>query len=197
MKEKWYYYVVFVTLIVIIGVFYVHSQNFDNIEVELDVYNNQNENTNNMQKTDDVKEKDKICIHICGAVTNEGVYEVDKGTRVYEVLELAGGLTKEAATDYVNQARVVKDGEKIIFPTKEQIEAGDFVTEDNDKGVVNINTATIDKLMTLSGIGESRAKLIIKYRQQHGGFDKIEDIMKVNGIKEGSFNKIKDSITVN
>jgi competence protein ComEA len=197
MKEKWYYYVVFVTLIVIIGVYYVNSQSFDTIEVQLDVYNNQNENTNNIQETDDVVEKGKVCIHICGAVANEGVYEVNEGSRVYEALELAGGLTDEAATDYVNQARVVKDGEKIIFPTKKQIEAGDFVTEDNDRGVVNINTASIDKLMTLSGIGESRAKLIVEYRQQHGGFNKIQDIMKVSGIKEGSFNKIKDSITVN
>lgn len=200
MKNKWYYGA-FVLLVLIVGIVYANSQSSVSIEVNDEVDSNEDttidSEDNNYEDTDDVEELEKtIIVHICGEVVNEGIYNVKEDSRVYEVLELTGGLTEEAATDYVNLARQVKDGEQIIFPSKEQIETGEFGTEDAAEKLVNINTASIEKLTTLSGIGESRAKLIKDYREEHGDFETIEDIMKVSGIKEGAFNKIKDSIIV-
>ncbi|MCT4687167.1 helix-hairpin-helix domain-containing protein [Vallitalea sp.] len=203
MKNKWYYGA-FILLVIVVGIIYVNLESSVSIEVDKDtkdnVENNIGEEDNNEEyNTDEQDNEEKldktIYVHICGEVVNEGVYTVKEDSRVYEVLELAGGLTEEAATDYVNLARQVKDGEKIIFPSKEQMENGEFSVEDTEK-LVNINTASIEKLTTLSGIGESRAKLIIDYREEHGDFETIEDIMKVSGIKEGAYNKIKDSIIV-
>lgn len=210
MKNKWYYGT-FVALAIIVGIIYVNS-NSSKVEVDTDVedntgaedsdeeYNTDSDNNEecNTDNDNNVEEEieETICVHICGEVVNEGVYNVKEDSRVYEVLELAGGLTKEAATDYVNLARQVKDGEQIIFPSKEQIETGEFDMDDAEEKFVNINTASLEKLTTLSGIGDSRAKLIIDYREEHGDFETIEDIMKVSGIKEGAFNKIKDSIIV-
>ncbi|GMQ56729.1 competence protein ComEA [Vallitalea sediminicola] len=200
MKNKWDYGA-FVLLVIMVGIVYANSKSSVSIEVNDEVDSNEDTITdsedNNYEDTEDAKELEKtIIVHICGEVVDEGIYNVKEDSRVYEVLELAGGLTKEAATDYVNLARQVKDGEQIIFPSKEQIETGEFDTEDAEGKLVNINTASIEKLTTLSGIGESRAKLIKDYREEHGDFETIEDIMKVSGIKEGAFNKIKDSIIV-
>jgi competence protein ComEA len=199
MKNKWYYGT-FVALAIIVGIIYVNS-NSSKVEVDTDVEDNtgaedSNEECNTDNDNNEEEIEETICVHICGEVVNEGVYNVKKDSRVYEVLELAGGLTKEAATDYVNLARQVKDGEQIIFPSKEQIETGEFDMDDAEEKFVNINTASLERLTTLSGIGDSRAKLIIDYREEHGDFETIEDIMKVSGIKEGAFNKIKDSIIV-
>lgn len=136
--------------------------------------------------------KNYIYVQVCGYVRKPDVYEVSEGTRVFEVLELAGGVTEDGRTDTLWLAKEVQDGDRVYVPgIDEQPDAGS--TED---GLVNINTADITGLMTLPGIGEARAGDIISYRLENGGFDVIEDIMKVPGIKEAAFNKIKDRIKV-
>lgn len=145
-------------------------------------------------------------VHVCGAVENPGVYTLMPGDRIYQAVEAAGGFTPEAGEDYLNQADLVSDGMKIYVPTLEEVEetrwqdmagqAADQVSADQGNGLVNINTANEELLCTLQGVGGSRAKSIISYREEHGAFQKIEDIMNVEGIKEGLFQKIKDSITV-
>lgn len=152
-------------------------------------------------------------VHICGAVENPGVYELEEGSRVYQAVEAAGGFTEEAARDYLNQALVLADGMKLSIPTEEEVrqakEAGtgqeeflqgsdSFVEgrQEEASGKVNINTAAEAVLCTLPGIGSGKAKSIMQYRETNGAFQKIEDIMQVEGIKEGLFQKIKDSITV-
>lgn len=146
---------------------------------------------------------ENIFVYICGCVTMPGVYELPAGSRLYEVLQRAGGYTSEAADTYLNQADVLLDGEKIYVPSfKELNEQNIDRTEQTPerKGVesaaVNINTADLDKLQTISGIGLSRAKDIVSYRESNGLFNTIEDIMRVPGIKEGLFSKIKEQITV-
>lgn len=161
-----------------------------------------------------------ICVHVCGAVKNPDVYELPAGSRVYEAVKAAGGFTEEADESYVNQAQILSDGVKLVIPTVGQIQVseqeeladrigvvGTTVTETGAGGIsaaaaasagrININTATQEQLCEIPGIGETRAAAIISYRQEHGGFTKIEDIMNVSGIKEGTYVKIKDSITVN
>lgn len=145
-------------------------------------------------------EKESICVYICGAVVNDGVYELPKGSRVVHVIEAAGGLSEEADTLLINQAKIVEDGEQIRIYTKDEAQQIELeVNADSEESVaikVNINTADKDRLMTLPGIGESKAEAIIAYRTEQGAFQKVEDIMNIAGIKEAVFSKIKDKITV-
>lgn len=139
-------------------------------------------------------EESTLFVHICGEVEKPGVYELPEGSRVYEAVEEAGGFTEDAAADYVNLAQILEDGWKIEIPSKEgQTEVFAGIADD---GRVDINTAAKEELLTLPGIGESRAESIIAYREKSGGFSRIEDIMKVEGIKEGMFAKMKDKICV-
>ncbi len=147
--------------------------------------------------------KEELCVvHVCGAVQNPGVYTLKAGSRIYQAIEKAGGFGVEAGEDYLNQADLVSDGMKVYVPTKEEIQQANWqqITDqpfpEEENGLVNINTANEELLCTLSGVGSSRAKSIIAYREKHGAYQKIEDIMNVEGIKEGLFQKIRDSITV-
>ena len=150
-------------------------------------------------ETDGPVSSDKIIyIDLGGAVAKPGVYKVTPDTRLYMVIEMAGGLTEDADTNHVNQASFVEDGEKIIIPSK-----GDPAAAVNDvqstsaaadpSGLVNINIASKDELMTLNGIGEVMAERIIEYRTGNR-FKNKEDIMSVKGIGSGIYEKIKDSI---
>lgn len=138
----------------------------------------------------------EIYVYICGAVENAGVYKVSGGSRLYEVVELAGGFTDEADETCLNLAREVTDGEQLVIRTKQEMEALEAAQIAAKSGLVNINTASVAELTTISGIGESRAQAIIAYRDANGGFKSIEDIKNVDGIKDGLFSKIKDKITV-
>lgn len=153
-----------------------------------------------------------IFIYVCGQVKAPGVYEFSKGSRVADALFAAGGMTEQAAKEYLNQAAPLEDGQKVYVPSEEEIEeslqqgmepdgsvAGSEragTSETGNGGRVNLNTAGKAELMTLSGIGESRAEAILAYRQEHGKFKSIEDIKKIEGIKEGIFSRIKDRLTV-
>lgn len=143
-----------------------------------------------------------VYVYVCGAVNAPGVYELKEDARVFEAISLAGGMTAEAAPEAVSQARTVADGEQIYVPTVQEIQmqgAGveDIVTGNADvSGKVNINTAGKEELMTLTGIGEAKAQSILDYREKHGRFGSIEDLMLIEGIKEGVFNKIKEDITI-
>lgn len=140
-----------------------------------------------------------IFVDIGGAVEEPGVYEVAKDTRLFEVIEMAGGLSEDADPDHVNRASFVEDGQKIIIPVK-----GSEYTDDGtaaafspeaDSGLININTASADELKTLSGIGDVTAEKIIEYRSSTA-FKSKEDIMSVDGIGSKTYEKIKDDITV-
>jgi competence protein ComEA len=131
-----------------------------------------------------------------------GVYELEEGSRIFQAVEVAGGFTENAAADSLNMAEPVKDGMELKVPDKEEAKvlldqalySGTGSSEGRRK--VNLNTADKGQLMTLRGVGEAKADDIIRYRESHGGFQKIEDIMKISGIKEAAFLKIKDDITV-
>ena len=155
-----------------------------------------------LSDTSEIDVKGTICIYICGQVHSPGVYVLEEGSRVCDAFSVAGGLTAEAAADYWNQARILTDGEMIYVPTVEEAkdrepEDGNGQNTNNNNGKININTATKEELMTLPGIGESRALSIIAYRKEHGGFSSPEEIMEVSGIKEGMYEKMKEYIMVN
>ena len=135
----------------------------------------------------------KICIYVVGCVNEPGIYEVEDGTRIYEAIELAGGATDEADLSRLNLAKILLDEEKVVVPKIVNVEEGEGSLISS---VVNINTANVERLSTLSGIGKSTAEKIVKYREENGYFNSVEDIMNVSGIGESKFNAIKDNITV-
>lgn len=137
-----------------------------------------------------------IVVHICGAVVNPGVYEFTKDERICHAVECAGGFTEQADENYLNQAQMLQDGMRIYIPTREETEGMTQLQQSNGVGKININLATMEQLCTLPGIGEGKAQKIIAYREQTGGYTSIEEIMNVEGIKEGLFAKIRDRITV-
>lgn len=134
----------------------------------------------------------EIFVYVCGAVGQEGVYKLPAGSRLYEAVEMAGGFREDAATTEVNQAQVLQDEVKVYVPTIAEI----ISSEANEDGKVNLNKATKEELMSLPGVGASRAESIIQYRNENGGFTNIEQIMQISGIKEGLFEKIKDLIKI-
>lgn len=152
------------------------------------------------KKESTAKAEKKIVIYICGQVKHPGVYEFSAGDRIAAAVKAAGGFTSKASWESVNQAEKMKDGQQIYVPSEEEAKEPSSQNAAEDAGTsagkVNINTAGREELMTLSGIGESKAEDIIAYREEHGPFSKTEDIMKIQGIKEGIYNKIKDSITI-
>ena len=162
-----------------------------------------------------------IYVDVCGAVANPGVFQLAVGSRVFQAIEAAGGYLPEAVQNCVNRAGVLTDGQQLYILTQEEMErqgldpaemagasdgqmngsagtgqnAGLTVQAQQDNRS-NINTADEAQLTTLTGIGATRAQAIISYRQENGPFAVIEDIMNVQGIKEGTFAKIKDKIVV-
>lgn len=142
-------------------------------------------------KENDNVEEEFIFVHIEGCVERPGLVKVKYGTRLYELIEEAGGKTSEADLTRVNLASIVSDEQKVIIPKKVVIEENE-----EESSLVNINSASKEKLTTLSGIGESTAEKIIKYRETNGYFNVIEDLMNVPGIGESKFNSLKDDITV-
>ena len=162
-----------------------------------------------------------IYVDVCGAVANPGVFQLAAGSRVFQAIEAAGGYLPEAALTCVNRAGVLTDGQQLYILTQEEMErqgldpvemakASDgqmngsagtgqntgIAAQAQQDNRININTADEAQLTTLTGIGATRAQAIIAYREENGPFAAIEDIMNVQGIKEGTFAKIKDEIVV-
>jgi len=180
-------------------------------------------NINNLFITEETSTIDYIVVEVKGSVKVPGVYEVKKGSRVSDLIHEAGGLLDNADTSIINLSKELADEMVVVIYNDEEINEmrkgstsvkyierqcvcpileNDACIEevisnnsiDNKTGLVSLNTGTIEELMTLPGIGESKAKLIIKYRDENGGFKKIEDIMNVKGIGESMFEKIKSYI---
>ena len=141
-----------------------------------------------------------VVVDICGAVARPGVYELPSGSRLYQAVEAAGGLLEEADRKRLCQAAPVTDGEHIIVYAVGEPELSGGVTPDGGDGrkeaSVNINTAGVDELTSLSGIGAGRAQAIVDDRSENGAFKSPEDIMRVAGIGEGIFDRIREDITV-
>ena len=156
-----------------------------------------------------------ITVYLCGQVCIPGVYTLEEGSRLYQAVEMAGGLTSKAQAEAVNLARILSDSEQIYIPdvsetvaltsamsnpSKDEMvsysvsnDSAAFVTSGT---LVNINQASVSELMQLPGIGQVKAEAIIAYRNSNGLFSSIEEIKNVPGIKEAAFEKIKGMITV-
>lgn len=201
MKENQIKYIIAAAAVVLFGVLWIFTGQKEDqgSREETDIFRNETD-FGEEEKVD--LSKGKIYVHITGAVKKPGVYIFEKKPRVIEVVEKAGGFKKNAATSGINQAELVEDGTQIVIKnrgdtkTSEGNPLGQEQPEQEKSGLIDINTATKEQLMTLGGIGESKAMAIIAYREEHGKFKKIEDIMNITGIKNGVFDKIKSQIRV-
>ncbi|HPH97944.1 MAG TPA: ComEA family DNA-binding protein [Anaerolineaceae bacterium] len=142
-----------------------------------------------------------LMVHVTGAVENPGVYALPAGSRLQDAINAAGGLLPGAKADQLNLASPVKDGERVFVPVPAAtLPARSVQIWDTPAptlaGVLNINTATVEELDGLPGIGPSKAEAIIQYRQQNGLFTDIEQLKNVPGIGESIFSQIKDRVTV-
>ena len=163
---------------------------------------------------------DELAVYVCGAVHNPGVYYLPGGARICDAIEASGGFSQSADTEWLNQAKLLTDGEMLIVYTKEEtarmleegIARGGFVPSESSgsgsepgssgdaadagAGRINLNTASKEQLMTLPGIGEAKADAIIRYRTETGLFASTEDVMNISGIKNSIYDKIRDLVTV-
>ena len=176
----------------------------------------------NTEKTENIETNDSqsFVVYVSGYVNNPGVYELSAGSRVIDAIDAAGGYSKEAYDNYLNLASLISDGQMIYVPSEEEVSQGNVESiagnggtsgigvngnggnsgsngTGNSGGLVNINSASKEELMTLPGIGESKADKIIAYREENGRFSTPEGIMEISGIKDGLYNKIKDKICAN
>ena len=174
------------------------------------------ETTEDADKAD--RASGKCYVYVCGEVAEPGVYVLEPGDRIYEAVEMAGGMTADAGTCAVNLAESVYDGLMVYIPDSEEAAgmtgsmtsaggsadssvrngegtSGGTAASPED-GRLNLNTASLAELMTLSGIGQTKAQAVVNYRDAHGGFSSVEEIMNVDGIKEGLYNRIRDQIKV-
>ncbi|MBJ7928051.1 MULTISPECIES: helix-hairpin-helix domain-containing protein [Bacillus cereus group] len=143
----------------------------------------------------DAKEQKKILIDMKGAVVKEGVYEMKEGDRFKDAVEKAGGFLPEADIKKVNLAQIVQDQMILYVPNKnEQVQ--DVATSSKGEGKVQINAASKEQLEKITGIGSRKAESILKYREEHGPFQKIEDLLEIDGIGVKSLEKIKDQIII-
>ena len=186
-----------VVLILLVAVILrIHDENKADITIETAETAEETE----YAEEDDSVQTQVLFVDIGGAVEKPGVYQVSDDTRLFQVIEMAGGLTEYADADHVNRASFVEDGQKIVIPVKGSEYANDIASESEfpagaENGLININTASADELKTLTGIGDVTAEKIIEYRSSTV-FKSKEDIMSVNGIGSKIYEKIKDRITV-
>ncbi|MDO4519435.1 MAG: helix-hairpin-helix domain-containing protein [Eubacteriales bacterium] len=197
--------------------FFSEAQTIESTEEKMDADSNA-ENTENAENTVETPDAQstisaEIYVDVCGAVKNPGVYCLPASSRVFEAIELAGGYTDEAAASYVNRAGILNDGQQIYIPTQTEVDQNllqtmqsaqdasgsqgtDAAQNIQNSGRININRATKEELTTLTGIGEAKAQAIIAYREENGLFSSVEEITNVPGIKGGTYDKIKDGITI-
>lgn len=200
-KEKWESWslsakaaVIGGILLILVGVGGLFSKKEESVEGTTVV-----ETTMLVEKTEvSTTQETVIFVDIKGEVKKPGVYQMKAGDRVKDAIDAAGGLTEEADSQKVNLAKRLEDQMVIVVPKVgekvEEIPAGETSKEATKEGKVNINTATVEELKTLKGVGEKKAEAIIEYRKKNGSFQTKEDLMKVRGIGKKLFESFQERI---
>lgn len=164
-----------------------------------EIYEEETENIQNSKNTE--AEKKIIVVEIKGEVNKPDVYEVEDGSIIRDLIDMAGGLTEEANINSINRAEKLTDNSLIVIPNindedNNSLAIGTNTEQSIEDGVININSASISELQEITGIGETKAQCIIDYREANGGFKSIEDIKNVEGIGEKTYEKIKAEIKI-
>lgn len=219
---------VIIIILIILGyyIYYRNNNSYEEFETDIAIEENIEQKEDNISKEEDNREEtnneevdetsqEKIIVHITGEVKYWGVLELEKGSRIMDAVNKAGGFTDEADTEKVNLAYELTDGVKVYIPSKNVDKESNITTQkyitaecgDNEiveetemkqsgNTIVNINEATQTELETLPGIGPSIALKIISYRKENGKFSSIEDIKNVSGIGENKFENIRELIGI-
>ncbi len=139
--------------------------------------------------------KPMIYVHISGAVRRPGLYKLPSGSRMADAIHIAGSFSYNARSDQINLAEMINDGQKVVIPAtrNENFETNGTVSVG---GLININTANLQELDSLTGIGKTLAQRIIEHRELYGQFNDVVEVKKVEGITKKRFEKIKDKITI-
>ena len=214
--------ILFLVSIIFFVSYFIYSKTNENevFSFEDGIENPKDENNKNEIINNKAEENNKIIIHISGSIANEGIIEIDENSRISDAIEKAGGLKDGADLSQINLAFILSDGMKVYIPNikdreienKVEDKTNIYITREsgvntimensnNDKNSIknikiNINTADINELDMLPGIGDSTAQKILEYRNENGKFASIEDIKNVKGIGDSKFEKIKDFITI-
>lgn len=180
-----------------------------NTDTTIEKSNNNTKNNSSVSNKEvniPVKDKDKdIVVEIKGEINKPDVYTLNENSIVKELIEAAGGLTDNADLSNINRAKKLQNHDLICIANKNDApkelkgtnsEVSTSRNEGSSNDIVNINTATLEELKTLNGVGDSKAKSIIEYREQSGGFKSKEDVKNVTGIGDKMFEKIKDKIDI-
>ncbi|OPD53522.1 helix-hairpin-helix domain-containing protein [Bacillus thuringiensis] len=187
-------------LVAIIGtllflVFWKMNQSVERTPITMNVQEKEIEKKGKPKISDTKEQKRTIIIDVKGAVNKEGVYEMKEGDRVKDAVQKAGGFLSEVDMKKVNLAQIVQDQMLLYIPSKNESEQGMFTSSKED-GKIRINTAAKEQLEKITGIGSRKAESILKYREEHGPFQKIEDLLEIDGIGAKSLEKIKDQIII-
>ncbi|WP_448163859.1 helix-hairpin-helix domain-containing protein [Bacillus thuringiensis] len=187
-------------LVAIIGtllflVFWKTNQSVERTPITMNVQEKEIEKKGKPKISDTKEQKRTIIIDVKGAVNKEGVYEMKEGDRVKDAVQKAGGFLSEVDMKKVNLAQIVQDQMLLYIPSKNESEQGMF-TSSKEGGKIRINTAAKEQLEKITGIGSRKAESILKYREEHGPFQKIEDLLEIDGIGAKSLEKIKDQIII-
>ena len=170
-----------------------------NIFVEEEENNIDEENIQSTGSNVVVPNKNKILVEIKGEVKRPNVYEVEEGSIIRDLIDIAGGLTEKANINKINRAEKLRANQLIIIPDNESIVSGNIINNEgssSNDGIININSASLSDLQKINGVGAVKAQSIIDYREKNGGFKSIEDIKNVDGIGDKTFEKIKDKISI-
>lgn len=172
---------------------YVESEsNNETVNSSVNVFSS-NVDTENQKKS-------LIIVEIKGEVKNPDVYEIEDGSIIRDLINLAGGLTGEANTDGINRAEKLRGNQLIVIPNKSDIASGNIINQNssttNNSSVININTAPLEELKKITGVGDVKAQSIIDYRDKNGGFKSVEELKNIDGIGSKVFEKIKDQVGI-
>ena len=202
-----------VGFIIALSIYMIYTNNSNEIDIANMIMQEEIiENDTDNLVTNSTGEEVKMIIHISGEVKNPGIVTLEIGSRIMDAIKKAGGTTKEADLTQVNLAYELQDGQKVYIPNKKE-KVTEYITESSGNNVivdgknisnnnegndskVNINTANLNELDSLPGIGPALAQRIIDYREQNGNFQSIEDLQNVKGIGDSKFSDIKDNIIV-
>jgi len=187
-------------LVAIIGtllflVFWKTNQSVERTPITMNVQEKEIEKKGKPKISDTKEQKRTIIIDVKGAVNKEGVYEMKEGDRVKDAVQKAGGFLSEVDMKKVNLAQIVQDQMLLYIPSKNESEQ-EVLTSSKEDGKIRINTASKEQLEKITGIGSRKAESILKYREEHGPFQKIEDLLEIDGIGAKSLEKIKDQIII-
>ena len=212
-----------VSIILSLGIYFVYSKTDEtqifSYEDGIEKTQDENNKSENIELNNKIEEKNKIVIHISGSIANEGILELDENSRISNAIEKAGGLTEGADLTQINLSFVLSDGMKVYIPNikdkendnKNEDKTNIYITKESGVNTImensennnqignmkiNINTADINELDKLPGIGDSTAQKIIEYRNENGKFNSVDDIKNVKGIGDSKFEKIKEFITI-